>query len=64
VLTKRILSTHHLVFIINHKIPTKRGWRELTNALDECISWVTPAASKGGREKAFILVPQKLAVGN
>jgi hypothetical protein len=64
VLTKRILSTHHLGFLINHKILTKRGWGELTNALNECISWVAPAASKGGRGEAFILVPQKLAIGN
>jgi hypothetical protein len=64
VLTKRILSNHHLGFLTNHKILRKRGWGELTKALDECISWVTPAASKGGKEKAFILVPQKLAVGN
>jgi hypothetical protein len=41
-----------------------RGWRELTKALDECILWVAPAASKGGRGKAFILVLQKLAVEN
>jgi hypothetical protein len=64
VLTKRILSTHHLGFLTNHKILTKRGWGELTKASDECISWVAPAASKGGRGKAFILVPQKLAIGN
>jgi hypothetical protein len=57
-----ILSTHHLGFLTNHKILIKRSWRELTKALDECISWVAPAASKGGRRKAFILVPQKLAV--
>jgi hypothetical protein len=64
VLTKRILSTHHLGFLINHKILIKRGWGELTMAYDECISWVAPAASKGGRGKAFILVSQKLAVEN
>jgi hypothetical protein len=64
VLTKRILSTHHLGFLTNHKILTNRGWGELTKALNECISWVSSAASKGGRGKAFILVPQKLAVGN
>jgi hypothetical protein len=59
-----ILSIHHLGFLTNHKILTKRDWGELIKALDECISWVAPAASKGGREKAFILVPQKLPVGN
>jgi hypothetical protein len=64
VLTKRILSTHHLGFLTNHKILTKRGWREHTKAYDECISWVAPAPSKGGTGKAFILVPEKLAVGN
>jgi hypothetical protein len=32
VLTKRILSSHHLGFLTNHKILTKRGWGELTNA--------------------------------
>jgi hypothetical protein len=32
VLTKRILSTHHLGFLTNHKILTKRGWGELTKA--------------------------------
>jgi hypothetical protein len=48
----------------NHKILIKRGWGELTKALDECISWVVSAASKGGRGKVFILVPQKLAVRN
>jgi hypothetical protein len=63
-LTKRILSTHHLGFLTNHKILTKRGWGELTKAMDECILWVAPAASKGGRGKAFILVPQKLVIGN
>jgi hypothetical protein len=63
-LTKRILSTHHSSFLTNHKILTKRGWGELTKAYDECISWVAPTASKGGRGKAFILVPQKLAIGN
>jgi hypothetical protein len=63
-LTKRILSTHHLGFLTNHKILTKRGWGELTKAQDECISWVAPAPSKGGRRKSFILVPQKLAVEN
>jgi hypothetical protein len=31
-LTKRILSTHHLGFLINHKILIKRGWGELTKA--------------------------------
>jgi hypothetical protein len=56
VLTKRILSTHHLGFLTNHKIITKRGWRELTKALDECISWVASATSKGLRRKDFILV--------
>jgi hypothetical protein len=64
VLTKRILSTHHLGFLTNHKILTKRGCGELTNALNECISWMTPTTSKGWRGKGFILVPQKLAVGN
>jgi hypothetical protein len=29
ILTKRIISTHHLDFLINHKIIIKRGWREL-----------------------------------
>jgi hypothetical protein len=64
VLTKRILSTHNLGFLTNHKILIKRGWGELTKSWDECILWVAPAASKGRRGKAFILVPQKLAVGN
>jgi hypothetical protein len=54
VLIKRNLSTHHLGFLTNHKILTKRGWRELTKAYDECISWVSPASSKGGRGKAFL----------
>jgi hypothetical protein len=27
-----ILSTHHLAFLTNHKILTKRGWGELTKA--------------------------------
>jgi hypothetical protein len=56
VLTKRILSTHHLGFLTNHKILTKRGWEELSKAYDECISWVAPAPSKRGRGKASILV--------
>jgi hypothetical protein len=64
VVTKRILSTHYFVFLTNHKILTKRGWGELTKSYDECILWVAPAASKGVKEKSFILVPQKLAVGN
>jgi hypothetical protein len=64
VFTKRILSTHHLYFLTNHNILTKRGWRELTKAYDECISWVARVAFKGGRGKAFILAPQKLAIGN
>jgi hypothetical protein len=64
VLTKRILSIHHLVFLTNHKILTKRGWGELTKAYDEYSSWVPPAPSKGGRGKVFILVPKKLVVGN
>jgi hypothetical protein len=62
--TKRILSTHHLGFLTNHKILTKRGWGELTKAYDEFISWVAPVLSKGGRGKAFILAPQKLASKN
>jgi hypothetical protein len=57
-LTKRILSTYHLDFLTNHKILTKRGWEELTKALDECISWVAPAASKGGRGKLLHLSPK------
>jgi hypothetical protein len=32
VLTKRNLSTHHLGFLTDHKIITKRGWGELTKA--------------------------------
>jgi hypothetical protein len=64
VLTKRILSTHHLDFLTNHKILIKRGWGELTKAWDESISWVAPVASKEGRGKAFILVQQKLVVRN
>jgi hypothetical protein len=64
VLTKRILSTHHLSFLINHKIRIKRGWGEFTKAYDEYISCVAPTPSKGEREKAFTLVPQKLFVGN
>jgi hypothetical protein len=44
--------------------PHKEGLGELTKAYDECILWVAPAASKGGRMKAFILVRQKLVVGN
>jgi hypothetical protein len=58
VLTKRILSTHHLGFLTNHKILTKRGWGELTKALDEYISWVAPATSKGGRGKLLYLSPK------
>jgi hypothetical protein len=38
VLIKRILSIHHLDFLINHKILTTRGWGELTKAYGECIS--------------------------
>jgi hypothetical protein len=53
-----------LRFLTNHKILTKRSWGELTKAYDECISWVEPVTLKGGRGKAFILVPQKLAIGN
>jgi hypothetical protein len=64
VFTKRILSTHHLGFLTNHKILTKRSWGELTKAYDECISLVALTASKGERGKAFIIVPQKLDVGN
>jgi hypothetical protein len=64
VLTKRILSIHHLGFLTNHKTLTKRGWGEPTKALDECISWVALATSKGGKGKAFILAPQKLAARN
>jgi hypothetical protein len=62
--TKRILSTHHLGFLTNHKILTKRDWGELRKAYDECISWVASATSKEERGKDFILVPQKLAVEN
>jgi hypothetical protein len=47
----------HLSFLTNHKILTKRGWRELTKAYDECILWVAAAPSKGGRRKTFILAP-------
>jgi hypothetical protein len=32
VFTKRILSTHHLGFLTNHKILTKRSWGELRKA--------------------------------
>jgi hypothetical protein len=63
-LTKMILSTHHLYFLTNQKIISNRSWGELTKALDECILWVTLTASKGGRGEAFILVSQKLAVEN
>jgi hypothetical protein len=64
VLTQGILSTHHIDFLTNHKILIKRGWGKLTKALDECILWVAPPASQGGREKAFILIPQKLVIEN
>jgi hypothetical protein len=64
VLTKRILSTHNLGFLTNHKILTKRGCGELTKAYDEHISWVAPATSRGGRGKDFILDPKKLDVKN
>jgi hypothetical protein len=64
VLTKRILSTHYLGFLTNHKILIKRGWGEPTKVYDECILWVASAVSKEGRGKDFILVPQKLAVKN
>jgi hypothetical protein len=40
-------------------IRIKRGWGEFTKAYDEYISWVAPTPSKGGREKAFTIVPQK-----
>jgi hypothetical protein len=31
---------------------------------NEYVLWMAPAPSKGGRGKAFILVPQKLVIGN
>jgi hypothetical protein len=32
--------------------------------INEYVSWMAPTPSKGGRGKAFILVPRKLVVGN
>jgi hypothetical protein len=39
-------------------------WGELIKALGRVFSLVEPADSKEGREKAFILVLQKLAIEN
>jgi hypothetical protein len=42
-----------------------RGVGESSQRLrNECVSWMTPAPSKGGRGKTFILVSQILAVEN
>jgi hypothetical protein len=44
---------------------SQRGLGESSQRLrNECVSWMTPAPSKGGKGKASILVPQKLAIGN
>jgi hypothetical protein len=44
---------------------SQRGVGEISQRLrNECVSWMAPAPSKGGRGKVFILVPQKLVVGN
>jgi hypothetical protein len=51
-------------FIMNHSNLIKRCCGEFTKALGRVFLLLEPAASKGGWGKAFILVPQKLAIGN
>jgi hypothetical protein len=44
---------------------SQKGVEESSQKLkNECVSWMTLAPSKGGREKAFLLVLQKLVIGN
>jgi hypothetical protein len=62
--SQRGISHPKFGFIINHSNLIKRCWGELTKALECVFSLVEPATSKGGRGKAFVLVPPKLAVGN
>jgi hypothetical protein len=64
VLTKRISLNPNLDF--SQIIQTsQRGVGESSQSLgNEYGSLDVPAASKGGREKSFILAPHKLVVGS
>jgi hypothetical protein len=62
--SQRGFSQPKLGFITNHSILIKRCWGELTKALGSMFSLVEPAASKGVRGKAFMLVPKKPTIGN
>jgi hypothetical protein len=62
--SQRGISQPKFRFIINHSNLIKMCWGELIKALGRVFSLVEPADSKEGREKAFILVLQKLAIEN
>jgi hypothetical protein len=62
--SQRGICQPKLGFITNYSNLIKWCWGELIKALAWVFSLVEPAASKGGRGKDFILVPQKLAIEN
>jgi hypothetical protein len=62
--SQRGISQPKFEFIMNHSNLIKKYWGELTKALGRVFSLVEPAASKGRKGKAFILIPKKLAVEN
>jgi hypothetical protein len=61
---KEDLTQLWLGFLTNQPNLTKRCRGEVSNAYRCVFSLVEPAASKRGRGKVFILVSQKLVVGN
>jgi hypothetical protein len=57
-LTKRILSTHHLGFLTNHKILTKRGWGSSQRVrMSVFRGWHQQPLKEGGR--SFYTCPPK-----
>jgi hypothetical protein len=61
---KEDLTQPYLRFLTNQLNLTKRYRGEVSRAYGCVFLLVEPAASKGGRGEAFILVPQKLAIRN
>jgi hypothetical protein len=56
--SQRGISQRKLGFIINHSNFGKKFVGESSQRLrNEYVSWLAPAASKGGRRKCFILIP-------
>jgi hypothetical protein len=61
---KEDLTQPKHAFLTNQPNITKRCRGEVRKAYGCVFSLVEPTTSKEGRGKTFILVPQKLAVGN